>query len=74
MALFPDCGGSDARACIERQLQEVARSTAVGFTKGVRDTLGVPLLIFAFVLGVAGGVLATWAWARRPQRRVLRAA
>ena len=72
MALFPDCSGSDPRGCIERQLQEMARSTAVGFTKGVRDTLGVPLLIFAFVLGAAGGVLGALAWARRPPRRVLR--
>ena len=40
MALFPDCGGPDPRGCIERQLQEMARSTAVGFTKGVRETLG----------------------------------
>ena len=72
MALFPDCAGPDPRACIERQLQDMARSTAAGFTKGIRDTLGLPLLIIAFVFGVAGGVFGTWFWTRRPQRRVLR--
>jgi len=68
MALFPDCGGPDARGCIELQLQQIARSTAAGFTKGVRDSLGLSFLFVAFVLGVAGGVLATVLLSRRPQR------
>lgn len=74
MAMFPDCTGSDPRGCIERQLQEMARSTAAGFTKGVRESLGLPALFLAFVLGVAGGVFGTWLMTRRPQRRVLRTA
>jgi hypothetical protein len=74
LALFPDCGGADPRGCIERQLQDMARSTGAGFTKGVRESLGLPLLFLAFVLGVAGGVLGTWLMTRRPQRRVLRTA
>jgi hypothetical protein len=74
MAMFPDCSGPDQRGCIERQLQEMARSTAAGFTKGVRESLGLPALFLAFVLGVAGGVFGTWLMTRRPQRRVLRTA
>ena len=68
-ALFPDCSGPDPRGCIERQLQAMARSTAVGFSKGVRETLGLPLLFVAFVMGVTGGVIGTWLVTRRPQRR-----
>jgi len=74
MALFPDCGGADPRGCIERQLQDMARSTGAGFTKGVRESLGLPLVFLVFVLGVAGGVFGTWLMTRRPQRRVLRTA
>lgn len=74
MAMFPECGGADPRGCIERQLQEMARSTGAGFTKGVRESLGLPMLFLAFVLGVAGGVFGTWLMTRRPQRRVLRTA
>jgi hypothetical protein len=69
LALFPDCGGPDPRGCVERQLQQMARATAVGFSKGVRETLGLPLLFVAFAMGVAGGVIATWLMTRRPQRR-----
>jgi hypothetical protein len=72
LALFPACAGPDARACIELELQQIARSTAAGFTKGVRDNLGWPLLIAAFAFGLTGGVLVTWLWSHRPQRRVLR--
>jgi hypothetical protein len=72
MSMFPDCSGLDQRGCIERQLQQMARSTAAGFTKGVRESLGLPALFLAFVMGVAGGVLGTWLMTRRPQRRVLR--
>jgi hypothetical protein len=74
LALFPGCSGPADRACIEAQLQQMAHSAATGFTKGIRDTLGLPLLFVAFAVGVLGGVLGAWVWARRPQRRVLRPA
>jgi len=74
MTMFPDCDGADPRGCMERQLHQMARSTAAGFTAGVRESLWRPLLFLAFVLGVAGGVFGTWLMTRRPQRRVLRTA
>ncbi|MES1166194.1 MAG: hypothetical protein ABUR63_10570, partial [Verrucomicrobiota bacterium] len=36
------CHGPDSRACLERELNALARSTATGFTAGIRDTLGWP--------------------------------
>jgi hypothetical protein len=74
MAMFPDCSDPDPRACMQRQLHEMARSTAAGFTKGMRESLALAALFVAFAMGVAGGVFGTWLMTRRPQRRVLRTA
>ncbi|HVT09432.1 MAG TPA: hypothetical protein VHO67_18355 [Polyangia bacterium] len=68
------CRGPDARACLERELNALARSTATGFTAGIRDTIGWPIVVFAFLLGMAAGVFTAWAWSLRGRRRWLRTA
>ena len=59
-ALAPECVGPDPLGCLERRLQQTARSTAASFTAGVKETAGWQLLLVAFVLGAgrgpAGGV------------------
>ncbi|MES1165869.1 MAG: hypothetical protein ABUR63_08930 [Verrucomicrobiota bacterium] len=68
------CHGPDSRACLERELNSLARSTATGFTAGIRDTLGWPIVVFAFFVGMAAGLFAAWAWSLRGRRRWLRTA
>jgi len=68
------CRGPDARACLERELNALARSTATGFTAGIRDTIGWPVVVFAFLVGMAAGVFTGWAWSLRGRRRWLRTA
>jgi hypothetical protein len=67
-ALAPACDGPDPLSCIERRLQQAARTTAASFSAGVRDTLGWQLLLVAFGLGAGGGVLGTWLWSLRHDR------
>lgn len=71
-ALAPECGGPDRAACLERRLQQTTRTTAATFTKGVRDTIGWPLLLVAFALGALGGVLGSWLLSLRHERRSFR--
>jgi hypothetical protein len=78
VALAPECAGPDPLACIEKRLQQTARTTAASFSAGVRETLGWQLLLVAFGLGAVGGVLGTWLWSllheRQERRRSLRTA
>jgi len=67
--LAPECVGPDPLGCLERRLQQTARSTAASFTAGVKDTAGWQLLLVAFALGAAGGLLAAWLWSLRHIRR-----
>jgi hypothetical protein len=67
--LLPECSGPDRMDCINRRLQQTARSTAASFTSGIKDTIGWHLLLIVFVLGAAGGVLGAWLWSLRPLRR-----
>jgi hypothetical protein len=69
LALAPECAGPDPLACIEKRLQQTARTTAASFSAGVRETLGWQFLLVAFGLGAGGGVLGTWLWSLRPVRR-----
>ena len=55
--------------CIDRRLQQTARSTAASFTSGVKDSIGWQLLLLMFVLGAGGGVLGAWLWSLRLARR-----
>jgi hypothetical protein len=59
---------------LERELNSLARSTATGFTAGIRDTIGWPMLVFAFLVGMSAGLFAAWAWSLRGRRRWLRTA
>jgi hypothetical protein len=68
-ALAPECAGPDPLGCIERRLQQTARATAASFSAGIRDTIGWQLLLVAFGLGAGGGVLGTWLWSLRHERR-----
>jgi hypothetical protein len=67
--LLPECTGPDRLDCIERRLQQTARTTAASFTSGVKDSLGWQLLLLMFMLGAGGGVLGAWLWSLRPVRR-----
>jgi hypothetical protein len=68
-ALAPECAGPDPLGCIERRLQQTARSAASSFTTGVKETIGWQLLLVAFGLGAGGGVLGAWLWSWRDLRR-----
>jgi hypothetical protein len=73
----PACGGRDPAGCLQAYLHDLARSSAVGFTGGVRDTIGWSVLFLAFALGVAGGVVGSWLWSLRglsPPRQVTKPA
>jgi hypothetical protein len=67
--LFPDCVGPGRVDCIERRMQQTARTTAASFTSGVKDSIGWHLLLLMFALGALGGVLGAWLWSLRPVRR-----
>lgn len=62
---LPACAGRDPFECLQAHLHDLARSSAVGFTSGLRETLGWPLLLLAFAVGVVGGVLGSWLWSLR---------
>ena len=68
-ALLPECPGPDRLGCLERRLQQTARTTAASFTSGVKETLGWQLLLVAFALGAGGGVTGAWLWSLRHHRR-----
>ncbi len=71
--LAPDCGGGvDGMTCIQQRLNAMARSTAAGFTAGVKDNLGWQFLLLAFAGGTVAGALGSWLWSRghtRSRRR-----
>ena len=69
---FPGCRGPDALACIDRKIQEMSRSAASGFSSGVRESIGWPLLIVAGLIGLVLGLLGHWLWSLRSHGRVLR--
>ena len=71
--LFPGCRGPDAVACVNRQIAGMSRSAAIGFSAGLRQTIGWALLIFAGLIGLLMGLLSHWLWSQRGHHaRVLR--
>ena len=70
--LFPGCRGPDAVGCINRQIYGMSQSAAVGFSTGVRKTIGWQLLIVAALIGLLLGLLAAWVWSQRGHGQVLR--
>jgi len=72
--IFPGCGGADAQACREQRLRELTRAAGAGFSLGVRDVLGWPIVIMAMLIGIAAGALGHRAWTSRRSRLRLRTA
>lgn len=70
--LFPGCRGPDAVACVNRQIASMSQSAAVGFSVGLRQTIGWALLIFAALIGLLMGLLSHWLWSQRGHAQVLR--
>lgn len=71
--LFPGCRGPDAVACVNRQIASMSQSAAIGFSAGLRQTIGWALLIFAGLIGLLMGLLTHWLWSQRGhQARLLR--
>jgi hypothetical protein len=68
-AAFPGCEGPDMFACIDRRIGQASRSAAAGFSSGLRDTLGWPLLILAALVGLGIGLLGHWLWTSRSNGR-----
>jgi hypothetical protein len=71
--LFPGCRGPGAVACINHQIAAMSQSAAVGFSTGLRESIGWPLLIVAGLIGLLLGLLSHWLWSQRGHgRQVLR--
>lgn len=71
--LFPGCRGPDPVACINRQIAAMSQSAAVGFSTGLRQSIGWPLLVVAGLIGLLIGLLGHWLWSQRGHgRQVLR--
>jgi len=70
--LFPGCRGPDAVGCVNRQIASMSRSAAVGFSAGLRQTIGWALLIFAGLIGLLMGLLSHWLWSQRGHTQLLR--
>jgi len=70
--LFPGCHGPDAVACVNRQIASMSQSAAIGFSAGLRQTIGWALLIFAGLIGLLMGLLTHWLWSQRGHAQVLR--
>ena len=70
--IFPGCRGPTAVACINKQIHAMSQSAGVGFSNGVREAIGWPLLVVAGLIGLLVGLLAQWLWSHRRPARVLR--
>ena len=70
--VFPGCRGPDAVACVNRQIASMSQSAAIGFSAGLRQTIGWALLIFAGLIGLLMGLLSHWLWSHRAHSQLLR--
>ena len=75
-ALFPGCANSDVLPCAEREMEKMSQLAGTGFTRGVRASIGWPVLMLGVFLGLQfgllAGVLGYSAWSNRSHGRVLR--
>lgn len=72
--LVPGCSGADGPACRQRRLRELTRAAGAGFSAGIRDAIGWPLLIVAAGLGGLAGASVHRLWVTRRTRRQFRPA
>jgi len=72
--VFPGCSGPGAQACREQRLRDLTRAAGAGFSMGVRDVLGWPILVLTALLGVLVGAAGHRAWTSRRTRLRLRTA
>lgn len=61
-ALLPGCPAGQEQACLQQQVNQLARAAAGGFSTGLRQTIGWPLLLVAFLGGAIIAALVTWLW------------
>ncbi len=50
--VFPECNGPNRAACLHAQLEQITQTTAAGLARGLREQLGLPALVIAFVAGI----------------------
>jgi hypothetical protein len=70
--IFPGCRGPTAVACINKQIYAMSQSAGVGFSSGIRQAIGWPLLVVAGLIGLLLGLLTQWLWSHRRPASVLR--
>ena len=51
--VFPECTGSERRACIERRIGELSHAASLGVARGILEGLAPGLLAIAFLAGAA---------------------
>jgi hypothetical protein len=49
--LFPGCRADDP-SCLDHRVAALSREAAAGFGRGLRESLGLPVLVLAFLAGV----------------------
>ena len=72
--IFPGCSGPDAQSCREQRLRDLTRAAGAGFSLGVRDVLGWPIVVMATLIGMVLGAAGHRAWTSRRTRLRLRTA
>jgi len=60
--LLPGCPPGQEAACLQEQVNQLARAAASGLSTGLRQTIGWPLLLVAFLGGAVIAALVTWLW------------
>jgi hypothetical protein len=69
--LFPECRGADAPVCLERTVERMSRASSAGVAAGIRESLGVWPLAFAFGAGALFALVIAGAWRFYRARRSL---
>lgn len=63
--LFPECSGPDRARCVDERLTALSRAASIGVREGLRGIIAIPLLVFAFVLGLIVALLIGLIWSHR---------
>jgi hypothetical protein len=67
--LLPDCADSSDKRCLDHRVAQLSHSAAVGFVRGMKDTLGWVALVLAFVLGLLLALIGFLLWSLHRTRR-----